>query len=269
MSTQTIGSPARRERGLGYALAGGLAVTLIAILIGGALFTWLLLAARGPAAPELLPADTQFYAALAPNAGGVVEVQQLQAALRENFGVSDPAALLAPIERRLGVSIGDHVVTWLGSEMIVAVRGFAPPAGASPDATALLRDGEVIWLFGSKNDPQAEGFLQEHRAAREAAGERIVTREVGETTIYIAEGEDPGPLTAFALIDHYVVFSNRPEALVAMTLAEGGAGSLATVPGFERFREQLVPGRPGAVYTDGSAAAEAARAALRELLQGL
>ena len=40
-------------------------------------------------------------------------------------------------------------------------------------------------------------------------------------------------------------------------------------PGFAQFQESLTPRRAGAVFTDGSPTAEAARAALRELLEGL
>jgi len=269
MTSHPATGAARQERGLGYALAGGLAITLVAVLIGGVLFAWLLLAARGPSIPELLPTDTQFYAALAPNVGGVIEVEQLRAAIRQNFGVADPAALLAPVERLLGVSFGDDVVTWLGSELAVAVRGVDPAViSGSNAAEALLRNGELLIIVGSKNDPQAETFLRKHLAAREAAGERITAKVVGDSTLYIAEGGAPSLISAFGLVDHYVVFSNSGAALEAFAQAEG-ATSLASVPAFAPFSEQLVPGRPGAVYTDGTPAAEAARAALRELLTGL
>lgn len=272
MSTSpTVTRPTTRERGPGYALLGGLVVTLIAILIGGGLFAWLLLATRGPSAPQLLPADTQLYATTTPNLGGVVEREQLRRVLSEGLGVPDPAALAAPVERLLGVSYREHVVTWLNSEVAVAVRGVDPAALAGSDpGAALLRSGEVLFLFGSKNDPQAQAFLAQHRAAREAAGERIVSREHGAVTIYSAEGGAPSPIAAFALIDHYVVFSNSPAAVAAFAAAEPGAGGgLASLPAFVAFQQQLTPARVGAIYTDGSPASEAARAALGALLRGL
>lgn len=271
MATHTVGGRAPRERGLWYAVAGGAAIMLLSVLVGVAFFAWLLLAARGPSAPELLPADTQLYAATSPNVGGVVEVEQLQRAMREGLGVAEPAALLAPVERLLGVPLEGNVGTWLGSEIAVAVRGLDPAAiegGAA--AEALLRDGEVLFFFGSKNDPQAAAFLEKLRAAREAEGVGVTTAQRGETTVYTVETGEPSPLAAFALVQHYLVFSNSPAAIEALVAAgDGLPGGLAQAPGFAAFQEQLGPRQAGAVYSDGTPAAEAARAALRELLSGL
>lgn len=271
MATQTVGRREPRERGLGYAVAGGAAIMLLSMLVGGALFAWLLLATSGPSAPQLLPADTQFYAATSPNIGGVVEVEQLQRALREGLGVAEPAALLAPIERRLGVPLEGNIGTWLDSEIAVAVRGLDPAAIEGGNAAeVLLRDGEVIFFFSSKNDPQAQAFLDKVIAAREAAGVGVTATTIGETTFYTVETDEPSPLAAFGLVQHHVVFSNSPAALEALAAAgEGLPNSLSEAPGFAAFQEQLGPRQPGAVYTDGTPAAETARAALRELLNGL
>lgn len=269
MSSQSATRPAPRERGLGYALAGALGITLVAVLIGGALFTWLLLAASGPPAADLLPADVQLYAATTPNVGGVVEVEQLQNALRQGFGVADPGALLAPVERLLGVSLRDDVVTWLGSEIVVAARGADPTAlqGADP-AAALLRDGEVLFLFASKNDPQAAAFLTKHAEARRAGGATIAERDLGdEVTLYTEEGGAPSPIAAFALVDHYVVFSNSAAAVEAFVAADGGAPArLGAVPAFQTYKEQINPGGSVSIYTDGTPGAELVRAALRGIL---
>lgn len=260
--------PAPRERGLGYALAGGLVITAIAIVIGGLLFAGLLLATRGPGAPDLLPADVQLYAATTPNIGGVVEVDQLRRTLRDGLGVAEPVALVAPIETLLGVSLREGVAPWLGSEVAVAVRGADPARlqSAEPGA-ALLEHAEVLFLFASRNDPQALAFLDQHRAAREARGETIASVERNGATISYAEGGEPGPIAAFALVHHYVVFANRPEAIERLAMADGGMGpTLAQTPAFARFQENRTAARAGAIYTDGTPAAEAARTALREVL---
>ncbi len=271
MASQTVPGPAPRERSLGYALAGGAAITLVAIIIGGTLFALLLLAARGPSAPDLLAADTQLYAALSPNVGGVVEVDQLRQALREGFGIADPAALLGPAERLLGLPLEGNIGVWLGSEIAVAVRGLDPAAIEGGDAaSALLRDAELLIFFGSKNDPQAAAFLEKLRAAREEQGDTVTMTPFGEETLYAIEGGAPSPIAAFALIDHYIVFSNSRTALEALAAAGEGEGqTLVDAPGFAQFQETLGPRQAGAVYTDGSPAAETARAALRELLEGL
>jgi hypothetical protein len=274
MSSQTVSPRAKRERGLGYAFAGALGITLVAMLIGGALFAWLLSAASGPSAAELLPPDVQLYAATTPNVGGVVEVSQLRDALRQGFGVATSGAMLDPLERRLGVSLRNDVVTWLGSEIIVAARGATGEAAqGDPPATALLRDGELLLVFGSKNDPQAEAFLRKHAEARRAAGETIAERTVGETVIFEAQNGAPSPLAAFGLVNHYVVFSNSTAALEALArrgeAGAGAAGSLAALPAFQRYRDQVTEGRSVTVYTDGSNGAELARAAVRDIINEL
>jgi hypothetical protein len=271
MSSQTAARPAVPERGLGYALRGALAITVIAMLIGGALFAWLLLAARGPSASELLPADTQLYAATVPNVAGVVEVAQLRDGLRQGFGVADPASLLEPMERLLRVSLRTDVVTWLGSEMIVAVRGIEPERlrGADP-AETLLREGQLLFVISSKNDPQAAAFLQKHLAARRDEGARFAERMVGETTIYLEEGGAPSPLAAFALTNHYIVFSNSADAIEAMARGgESGQVGLAALPRFEAYREAPSSGLSVAIYTDGDPGAELIRAAVRDLFNDL
>ncbi|MCS6882300.1 MAG: DUF3352 domain-containing protein [Oscillochloridaceae bacterium] len=268
-AASTVTPPAPRERGLGYALAGGLAITAIAVVIGGLLFGWLLLATRGPSAPELLPGDVQLYAATTPNIGGVVEVAQLRSVLQDGLGVPEPAALIAPIETLLGVSVREHIAPWLGSEVAVAVRGADPARlrGADPGAS-LLEHAEVLFLFASKNDPQALAFLERHRAAREARGETIAALERQGATIYYAEGGASRPIAVFALIHHYVVFSNSLTAVEHLAVAGGeSTATLAHNPAFTRFQARREAA--GAIYTDGSPAAEAVRAALRDVLMGL
>ncbi len=270
-ATSTITPTAPRERGLGYALTGGLVITAIAVAIGVLLFAGLLLATRGPSAPELLPAEVQLYAATTPNIGGVVEVEQLRRVLRDGLGVPEPASLTTAVESLLGVNLREHVGPWLGSDIVVAVRGADPAQlqGADPGA-ALLRHAEVLFLFASRNDPQAQVFLDRHRAAREARGDSIATREHNGVTIYYAEGNEASPIAAFALLHHYVVFSNSLAAVEQLAMADAESReSLAHAPSFTRFQEHRAAAHSGAIYTDGTPAAEAARAALRELLVDL
>ncbi len=269
MSTPTTISASARERGPGYALLGGAAITLVAMVVGGALFGWIFLASRGPSAAELLPADVQLYAAVAPNVGGVVEVQQLQQVMREGLGIAEPERLLPAVEDLLGVPLGEgNVGTWLGSEIIVAVRGVEPGLLQSGDASAaLLNEAEVIILLGSKNDPQAQAFLERHRTAREARSETITASEQSGALIYTQTGGSPSLVSAFGLIEHYVVFSNSRAALEQLaTASEVTSARLKQAPGFTQFSSELATARSGAIFTDGSPESEAARAALREVL---
>lgn len=271
LQTQPAPGSPPRERGLGYALLGGLAITLVSMIIGGAAFAWILIASRGASVPELLPADTQLYVALTPNVGSVIEVTQLRQALRDELAIIDHEALLLGVANLAAVPLGDgNLGTWLGSELGVAVRG-ADAAGLAGDdpAAALLRDGELVFFFESKNDPQAAAFLEKHRAARAARGETISAEARGEVMIYTQTGGPPSPIAAFALIEHYVVFSNSRLALEALAdtavAVEQGQAQLAVLAGQPAF-SQASPGPSGLGYNDGSADAEAARVALRALL---
>lgn len=255
-----------RERGLGYAFLGGVGITIVAIIIGAIAFAWLLLAARGPTVPELLPADTQLYLAVTPNLGHVLEVAELRQMLSEELAIYEQDALLRGVIDLAVVPLGpDNMGIWLGSELGVAIRGASEAMLASADpGAALLREAEILVFFGSKNDPQAAAFLEQHQAARVARGERLLVEEFGVTTIYSQSNGSPSLISAFALIEHYVFFSNSRDALI--TLAEQvnngmQAPSLANQASFSAAR----PGR----YDDGSAAAAAARTALSELLRGL
>jgi hypothetical protein len=238
------------------------------MLIGGTLFAWLLFVARGPTMAEMLPADTQLYVALQPNIGGVVDRIQLSQVLRDQLGIPEPEALFPDLERLAVVPLSSTTLgTWLGSELGVAVRGAdaASLTGEDPVAT-LLREGELLFFFSSKNDPQAASFLEQHRTAREQRGERFTAYERGSAKIYAQTTDLDSPIAAFGLIEHYVVFSNSPSAL--LDLAAGSAEGDRTLANQPLFAE-LRPGRSGLAYSDGSTAAETARAALRELLMAL
>jgi hypothetical protein len=263
-------SPLRptRERGLGYALVGGIAITLIAALFGAIFLVWFYTVQRGAAASELLPADVQLYVTLTPTIGDVIEAEPVIAALSEQLGVQDPRSLAEPVQGLLNVRFSDDVVTWMRSEAAIAVRGVDPAAERS--AASLLRDGEVAFILASRNDPAATRFLEKHLAAREVRGEQVEQIVVGDVTIYHTTNRPPAPITAVALIEHHVVFANRPEILVGMAEAiNADQPGLNAVPAFAAFSANLNPRIPAAAYTDGTAGAAAARDALRDLLEGL
>lgn len=272
MTQQTLERPAgapRKERGLGYAIIGGLGVTLLAVLIGGGLLAALMLARSDVAPADLLPADTQLYLGLPPILSDVPEPARVAAVLNQGLGISDAGALVDGAAAKLGVDLRDDVVTWLGSQMALAVRGLDQQAIQGPDpALSLLENADVLIFLGSRNDPQAEIFLDKHLEVRRNRGDRVAEIQAGDTTVYVSEGVAPTPLAAVALIDHNIVFANRAEILVEMA-SRSGEGRLAEVPAFAAFREQLTPRDSSGLYTDGSPAAEAARAALREVILAL
>ncbi|MBX0329965.1 DUF3352 domain-containing protein [Oscillochloris sp. ZM17-4] len=264
------GAPAapRPERGLGFALLGGLGITLIAVLIGAAYWLWLSTAQRSASPAELLAADTQLYVSLAPSLGDMPEGQQIASVLRDQIGVGDPGRVLDSAVNLLGVDYNNNLMTWIGGTMVVSVRGLDVQGEATADR--LLREGEVVFLIGSRNDPQAEAFIEKHLAARAARGDVITSFQVGEATVYAQEGGAPSPIAAFTLFEHYLIFSNRPEAITAMIGRLSSADqSLAAVPSFAQFREGLTARVPGGRYTVAGDASQVALAALRELLMRL
>jgi hypothetical protein len=271
MSNPTLtNAPAapRRERGLGYALMGGLGITLAAVLLGAAYWFWLYSLQRSASPAELLPADTELYVTLAPSLGDMPEGTQVANVLRDQIGVGDPQQVLERATRLLGVDYNSNLLTWIGSTMVVCVRGL----GGQGEGTAkrLLREGEVVFLIGSRNDPQAEAFIEKHLAARAARGDKIAKISVGNQTVYVQDGGAPSPITAFALFEHYIIFSNRPEAIKAMIGRLGNAGdSLSALPGFAQFSDGLTQRVPGGLYSSGGAAPQVELAALRELLLNL
>ena len=271
MSTPSLtGAPAapRRERGLGYALLGGLGITLVAVLLGAAYWFWLYTMQRAASPAELLPADTELYVTLSPSLGDMPEGAQVASVLRDQVGVGDPLRVLDGATHLLGVDYDKSLLTWVGGTLAVAVRGLGGPGEIS--AQRLLREGEVVFLIGSRNDPQAEAFIERHLAARAARGDIMRKSPAGQGTIYVQVGGAPSPVAALALFEHYVIFSNRPEAIAAMIGRLGGAAdSLSAAPGFAQFSAGLTQRVPGGLYSSGGAASQAELAALRELLLNL
>lgn len=267
-SSTTVSPP--RERGLGYALIGGALITLASIAVGGVLIAWFLLSQQGVGPAGLLPQETQLYVALAPTLGDMPEPERIATALRENFAISDADMLKSAVASLLGVDIESDVITWLGSELVVAVHGLDPSAlsGAGQGAQ-LLGSADVLFIIGSRNDPQAAAFLTKHLAFRRDRGDQITEAQVGAVTIYSQAGGAPSPIAAVALIEHHIVFANRPEAIRAMVDRLSQGDSLADLPAFAAFSEQLTPRTASGIYDDGSPAAAVARSALRDLLLNL
>ncbi len=251
-----------RERGLGYAFIGGLAITLIAAVLGALFIYWFTTVQRGPAPAELLPADVQLYASLSPTLSDIPEQPRIERALSEVFGLTMPADAATNVAAVLGVKLDSDVITWIGSDIAVVVRDFTPVT--NDVAADLVENGEVLVFLASRNDPLAKIFLDKYLDVRRNRGETFTEQRAGDTTIYV--GEITSPLRAVGLIEHYLVFSNRPEALLDLAAGPDRPDRLASVPAFQQFRETIATVRSGALYTDGSPAAEAARSAVRTWL---
>nr|WP_044200596.1 DUF3352 domain-containing protein [Oscillochloris trichoides] len=257
-------TPVPRERGLRDAFIGGLGITLIAILLGAAYLFWFLSAQRAASPAALLPPDTQIYVTMPPAISNLPEVARVDAGLRDQIGVADPERVRTAMVTLLGVDYYEAIATWIGGSMALAVRDMN-----SSDPSHLLEAGEFVAIIGSRNDPQAQAFIEKHHAARIARGERITSQQVGSTTIYVQEDGPASPIRAFTLFEHYVIFSNRTEAISAMiNQLEQGTPSLEQLPAFTQFSAGLNNQGAGR-YTNGAANAEVALSGLRELLTRL
>ncbi len=268
----SVSAVPRRERGLGYALMGGLGITLVAVLIGAVYWFWLFTLQRAASPAELLPADTDLYVTLSPSLGDMPDGTQVASVLRDQLGVGDPQRVRDGVTHLLGVDYNKNVLTWVGGTLVVTVRGMDGTGDGAGEGTArqLLREGEVIFMIGSRNDPQAEAFIEKHLAARAIRGDTMVRTTVGPATVYAQEGGTPSPVAALTLFEHYLIFSNRPTAITAMIGRLGGAGDrLSAVPGFAQFSDGLTERVPGGRYSSGNATPQTELSALRELLLNL
>jgi Protein of unknown function (DUF3352) len=260
-------SAPQRDPGLRRAIIGGLGVTLASMVFGLVAFAWLFLAQRTEGIPQLLGSDTQLYVALKPNLREAPNIARLQAAFPALFDDTAPSPVGVQIDSLLDVDFSSEVAPWIGAEMALAVSGLN--ADISPlSREELAERATVLFIFASRDDPTALRFLEAHRAKREAAGQRFTTAQVGESTLYTQEGAAASPIGSFGLVRHYVVFTNRPEALLAFAEQDPEAtDTLQASPRFQGAQSGLPTQRVGYLYLDSAALAGLAKQA--PMLDGL
>jgi hypothetical protein len=255
-----VAAPSRR--GLKEALIGGLVITLIAVVIGLAFIFWFVRIQSGPRPADLLPADTQVYVALTPTLSNLPETPRITQGLREVFGLTLRDDAPAAVAALFGVTLSTDVESWIGSDLGIAVRGFTPQSGAPLDE--LLADGEAALFLASRNDPQAELFLAKTLEVRRNRGETISETTINGVTLF--SGRSGSLFSHVALIDHYVVFSNSA-ALIEALITRDASTQLSSSAAYQQHLRATADVRSATYFSDGSPAAEAARAALRELLR--
>jgi hypothetical protein len=257
-----VSEPSRR--GLKEALIGGLVITVIAAVLGLAFILWFVRVQAGPRPADMLPADTQVYAALTTTLSNLPETPRITQGLREIFGLTLRSDAPAAVAALFGVTLSTDVESWVGSDIGIAVRGFAPQSGAPLDE--LLADGQVALFLASRNDPQAELFLARALEVRRNRGETVTSTSINDVTVY--SGRAGSLFTHVALVDHYVVFSNSADLINGLiTRAAAPEPRLSSSEAYRQHLADTAEVRSATYFSDGSPAAEAARAALRDLLQ--
>ncbi len=262
--------PAAPRRNLWPLLIGGALVGVLLIVIGVSALAFNLLTQRSSNIPELLPAETQIYAAITPNLSDLPNIDRLRRAFPETFDYQNSDTTTDFLRERFGVSFVDDIATWIGPEAAVAVYGlpieqlltinsnrdpFAPPATLDPLNNIDLGEANALFIVAVRDERAAQAFLDKQRAFRESKGERFRSSTTGGVTIYASENDET-PFAAFALARRMVVFASNAASISAL-IEQRSDSSLARNADFRAVQESLPGDRIGAIYVAGQTIADA------------
>jgi hypothetical protein len=269
----TAVSPKKGGRGLMIGLiGGGVALLIVAALVAVVVFASGMLFSRPGSIPQLVGADTQFYATITPNLSDLPNIQQLQSAYPDLFIDQDASASNQELEEVLGVSFEADIMPWIGPEMAVAVSGVDPTlvSPTAPDSQMmeeLAREAELAIILTARDDAQAQAFLNKHRAHREAQGQTFDEANRNGVNIYTQQAAENRPDAAFAVIPGYVVFANNPAMIQAMAERDPeGSDTLASNARFNLVKANLPDTAVGYVFVDGMVMQDWSQTALDEAL---
>ncbi len=265
--------PRKGARGLVIGLiGGGVALLIIAVLVVVAVFASGMLFSRPGSIPQLVGADTQFYATITPNLSDLPNIQQLQSAYPDLFIDQDASASNQGLEEVLGVSFEADIMPWIGTEMAVAVRGIDPTLVSltTPDSQMmeeLAREAELAIILTSRDDAQAQAFVDKHRAHREAQDQTFEETNHNGVNIYVWQEAGNRPDAAFAVVPGYVIFANNPAMIQAMAERDPeGSDTLISNPRFNVVKENLPDTAVGYVFVDGIVMQDWSQTAMDEAL---
>jgi hypothetical protein len=262
--------PAKRGRGWLYAAIG--AVLVIAIGAGFAVVLGRTLFQAQRSIPKLVGEDTQLYMSLTPNLSAVQGVQRLQAAYPQLFLDQDSSSLDQQLQEAMGVTFKDDIKPWLGREIAFAVSGlkeFKTDGGALSESSAeqFAQDAKIAIIMASTDNDKAQAFLDKQRAGRGEKGQEFGQAEYKGITIYEQKDSDRNPLSAFALVQSYIVFASDTATINA--IIDRGADGKGTLEDNARFKAVLnnLPKEAVAyAYVDGLAVDTLFTSAMQESL---
>jgi len=247
-------------------IIGGLAVGLLLILVGAGALAFNLLTQRASAIPELLPADTQIYAAITPNLSDLPNIDRLRRAFPETFDYQNTDTTTDFLQERFGVTFAEDIAPWIGPEAAFAVHGAPierfgeianggainpvfPASPLDPPPAVDQFDGNVLLIVAARDQQAAQAFLDKQRAFREQQGERFTSNTVNNVTIYASESDET-PFAAFALARDMVVFANNAASIQAL-IEQRSETALARSPQYQAVTQSLPGDRIGTIYLAG------------------
>jgi hypothetical protein len=266
--------PAKRGRGWLYAAIG--AILVIAIGAGFAVVLGRTLFQAQRSIPKLVGEDTQLYMSLTPNLSAIQGVQRLQAAYPQLFLDQDSSSLDKQLEEAMGVTFKDDVKPWLGREIAFAVSGLkefkSDDGGPLSESSAeqFAKDAQIAIIMASTDNEKAQAFLDKQRAGRGEKDQEFDKTEYKGITIYEQKDSDRNPLSAFALVQSYVVFASDTATINA--IIDRGADGKGTLEDNARFKGVLnnLPKEAVAyTYVDGPAVDTLFTSAMQEMLDEL
>lgn len=256
--------PIERRRNTLPLIIGGGIVGLLLIIIGGGALAFNLLTQRASAIPELLPSDTQIFAAMTPNLSDVPNIDRLRRAFPETFDYQNTDETAEFLKERFGVTFADDIAPWIGAEAAVAVYGLPieqlsaaasstnpldPPATLDPLEEIDLSNANVLFIVATRDQRAAQAFLDKQRAFREGQGERFTTSTSGGVTIYASESDET-PFAAFALARNMVVFASNAASITKL-IEQRSDTSLARNGQFQAVAQSMPNDRIGTIYVSG------------------
>ncbi|ACL26523.1 DUF3352 domain-containing protein [Chloroflexus aggregans] len=248
-----------------FLIIGGLVIGGLLIIVGGGALVWSMINQRGSAIPELLPAETQIYAAITPNLSDLPNIDRLRRAFPETFDYQNTDQTSDFLQERFGVTFADDIAPWIGAEVAVAVYGlpieqlsavvgelsnpFNPPATLNPLEDADLRNTNVLLIVAVRDQRAAQAFLDKQRTFREAQGERFTNSTTNGVTIYESESDETA-FAAFALARNMVVFANNATSISTL-IEQRSETALARSAQFQAVSQRLPTDRIGTIYLAG------------------
>lgn len=210
--------------------------------------------------PDLLGAETLVYGTIQPNLSDSATLQWLQWISPVLFRHPDtPRTSVNTLLDDLGVTLPDDIQPWIGAEVAFAIGGITDftalrtLVSGIPDQE-LLQQTNIALLFASRDDSQAQAFLDRQRSHRTSVKGQQFTRTVQKAIdVYEqrnAEADDPR--AAFALVDGYVVFANKASVITAIINRDNPVRvTLSSTARFQKWRTNMPQNALGAIYVDG------------------
>ncbi len=264
-------TPASRRNQLPL-LIGGIAIGLLLVLVGASALVFNLVNQRSSAIPELLPAETQIYAAITPNLSDLPNIDRLRRAFPETFDYENTETTTDFLQEQFGVTFDADIASWIGPEAAIAIYGIPieqlskqvnpdgisplnPPNTFGPLNGITPRDINMLLIVAARNQQAAQAFLDKQRTFREQQGERFTSTTVGNVTIYTSESDET-PFASFAIARDMVVFASN-EASIRALIEQRSETALARNAQYQAVSQQLPSDRIGTIYIAGEVVARA------------